>query len=65
MISAQGSSAHWGNAVATDFQALDRNVKWGAYVLMIVCVIQPVFAFLRLRAAGESLPWEGDSRSGD
>src|SRR5690349_13828662 len=35
------------------------GLKWGAYVLMIICVVQSVFAFLRFRASGEAFPWEG------
>jgi hypothetical protein len=34
------------------------GLKWGAYVLMILCVIQVVFAVMRLRASGEAMPWE-------
>src|SRR3954451_15019598 len=33
------------------------GLRWGAYVLMILCVVQTVFAFLRMRAAGDAMPW--------
>lgn len=36
---------------------LSYGLKWGAYVLMILCVAQTAFAFLRMRAAGEAMPW--------
>jgi hypothetical protein len=37
------------------------GLRWGAYVLMILCVVQAVFAFLRLRESGDAMPWEGRS----
>ena len=33
------------------------GLKWGAYVLMILCLVQTVFAFLRMRASGDAMPW--------
>ena len=36
---------------------LSYGLRWGAYVLMVLCVVQVVFAFLRMREAGESMPW--------
>jgi Family of unknown function (DUF5336) len=40
-----------------DIGGLSYGLRWGAYVLMILCVVQTVFAFLRMRAAGEAMPW--------
>jgi hypothetical protein len=34
------------------------GLKWGAYVVMILCLAQVVFAFLRLRASGDAMPWQ-------
>jgi hypothetical protein len=34
------------------------GLKWGAYVLMILAVVQAVFAFLRTKDAGDAMPWE-------
>lgn len=34
------------------------GLRWGAYVLMIVCVVQTAFAFMKLRESGEAMPWE-------
>jgi fucose 4-O-acetylase-like acetyltransferase len=34
------------------------GLKWGAYVLMILCIAQVAFAVMRLRASGEAMPWE-------
>lgn len=34
------------------------GLRWGAYVLMILCLAQVVFAFLRVRERGDALPWE-------
>lgn len=33
------------------------GLKWGAYVLMILCLVQTAFAFLRMRASGDAMPW--------
>src|SRR3954451_815915 len=33
------------------------GLKWGAYVVMILCLAQVAFAVMRLRAAGEPMPW--------
>jgi len=40
-----------------DIGGLSYGLKWGAYVLMILCVVQTVFAFLRMRESGEAMPW--------
>jgi Family of unknown function (DUF5336) len=40
-----------------DIGGFSYGLKWGAYVLMVLCVVQTVFAFLRMRAAGEAMPW--------
>jgi len=37
--------------------SFDYGLRWGAYVLMIVSVIQAVFAVMRLRASGDPMPW--------
>jgi hypothetical protein len=34
------------------------GLKWGAYVVMILALLQVVFAFLRTREAGDAMPWE-------
>ncbi|MDQ1696034.1 MAG: hypothetical protein QOJ03_1387 [Frankiaceae bacterium] len=36
---------------------LDYGLRWGAYVLMILCLAQTALAFLRFRATGEPMPW--------
>ena len=33
------------------------GLKWGAYVLMVILVAHTVFSYLRVRAAGEAMPW--------
>ena len=40
-----------------DIGPLSYGLKWGAYVVMILCLAHTAFAFLRMRAAGESMPW--------
>jgi hypothetical protein len=40
-----------------DIGGFSYGLKWGAYVLMILCLVQTVFAFLRMRTAGEAMPW--------
>jgi len=40
-----------------DIGGLSYGLRWGAYVLMILCVVQTAFAFLRMRAAGDAMPW--------
>ena len=37
------------------------GLRWGAYVLIILCVVQTVFAVIKLRESGEAMPWEGGS----
>jgi len=34
------------------------GLKWGFWVMLIVCVAQVVFAVMRLRDSGESMPWD-------
>jgi len=34
------------------------GLRWGAYVLMILCLAQAVATVMRLRASGEAMPWE-------
>jgi len=41
-----------------DVAGFSYGLKWGAYVLMILALAQTAFAYLRLRAAGESMPWQ-------
>jgi hypothetical protein len=36
---------------------LSYGLKWGAYVVMVLCLAQTAFAFLRVRATGEPMPW--------
>jgi hypothetical protein len=33
------------------------GLRWGGWVLLIACVAHAVLAVLRMRAAGESMPW--------
>lgn len=33
------------------------GLKWGFYVVMILCILQVVFAVMRLRESGEAMPW--------
>jgi hypothetical protein len=40
-----------------DIGPLSYGLRWGAYVLMILCVVQTAFAFLRMRASGDAMPW--------
>jgi hypothetical protein len=37
------------------------GLKWGAYVTMILLIVQLVFAVMKLRASGEAMPWQGGS----
>jgi hypothetical protein len=37
---------------------LSYGIKWGGYVVMILMIVQAVFAFLRVRASGDAMPWE-------
>ena len=34
------------------------GLRWGAYLLMVLCVVQTAFAFMRLRASGDAMPWD-------
>ena len=33
------------------------GLRWGGWILLIACVAHAVLAVLRMRAAGESMPW--------
>jgi hypothetical protein len=33
------------------------GLKWGFYVVMILCILQVAFAVMRLRESGEAMPW--------
>jgi hypothetical protein len=37
---------------------VDYGLRWGGWLLIIVCVVQSVFAFLRFRDTGEAMPWQ-------
>src|SRR5690242_1151784 len=47
-----------------DIGGFSYGLRWGAYVLMILCVIQTAFAFLRMRASGENMPWAHGGAAG-
>jgi hypothetical protein len=34
------------------------SLQWGGYILLIVAIVTTVVGVLRLRASGESMPWE-------
>ena len=34
------------------------GLKWGAYVLMLLALVQAVFAYLRTKDAGDAMPWD-------
>jgi hypothetical protein len=40
------------------------GLKWGFYVVMILCLVQVAFAVMRLRASGEQMPWQATSHGG-
>jgi hypothetical protein len=40
-----------------DIGPLSYGLKWGAYVVMVLMVAQTAFAFMRVRASGEAMPW--------
>ena len=40
-----------------DVGPLSYGLKWGAYVVILLCLAHTAFAFLRMRAAGEPMPW--------
>ncbi len=33
------------------------GLKWGAYVTLVLMIVQLVFAVMKLRASGEAMPW--------
>jgi hypothetical protein len=37
------------------------GIRWGAYLLIVACLAQAVFAVLKFRGSGEALPWQHDS----
>lgn len=37
---------------------IDYGIRYGGWLLIICAVVQAVFAALRFRATGESLPWQ-------
>ncbi|MGH8891391.1 MAG: hypothetical protein ACRDV3_16720, partial [Acidothermaceae bacterium] len=37
------------------------GVKWGGYVLFIVCIVETVFAVMNFRASGEKLAWDASA----
>jgi hypothetical protein len=41
-----------------DIGPVSYGLRWGAYVLMILAVVQAVFSYLRTRDAGEAMPWD-------
>jgi hypothetical protein len=40
-----------------DVGPLSYGLKWGAYVVILLCLAHTAFAFMRVRAAGEPMPW--------
>lgn len=40
------------------------GLKWGAYVTMILMIVQVVFAALRVRESGEAMPWQHTGADG-
>ena len=40
---------------------IDYGLRWGGWLLIIVCIVQSVFAFMRFRDTGEGLPWQRTS----
>lgn len=43
---------------SADVVGISTGLRWGGWILIIVAVAQVVVGFMRVRAAGESLPWE-------
>jgi hypothetical protein len=41
-----------------DVAGFSYGLRWGAYILMILAVVQAVFAFLRTKDAGDAMPWD-------
>lgn len=37
---------------------ISYGIRWGGYLLILVCIAQAVFALLRFRASGEAFPWQ-------
>ena len=48
-----------------DSAGFSYGLRWGAYVLMILALVQTVFAFLRTKDAGDAMPWEGRGSGAD
>lgn len=40
------------------FEGASWGVKWGGYVLMIVAIVETVFAVMNFRSSGEKLAWD-------
>lgn len=40
-----------------DIGPLSYGLRWGAYVVMLLMLGQTAFAYLRMRAAGDAMPW--------
>ena len=40
---------------------ISYGIRWGAYLLILACIAQAVFAVLRFRGSGEALPWQHDA----
>lgn len=37
---------------------LSYGIRWGGWLLIIVCIAQAVFAVLKFRGSGEAMPWQ-------
>jgi hypothetical protein len=37
---------------------VSAGLEWGAYVLIILAIVQAVFAYLRTKDSGDSMPWD-------
>jgi len=36
---------------------ISDSLQWGGYILILLCIVITVLAFLRVREAGEPMPW--------
>jgi hypothetical protein len=54
---------HWIALPHDDFlgQRFGLSLQWGGYLEIIFCIVLTVLAVMRLRAAGEAMPWAGHS----
>jgi hypothetical protein len=41
-----------------DAGGFSYGLKWGAYVLMVLALVQAVFSYLRTKDAGDAMPWD-------